>query len=422
MRFAVEIAQEQMRQGGLVAFEHPRWSDMWQDRSMQESWTHPDMREADLDMCRFGLKSATTGGLHRKPTKILCNSGVMADGLSKTCRGGHEHVPTAGADTRPSGNYTREFCRQVVKLYVEARERNVWDAFVAASAEAAGEVECLGGAGSALAVEGAEGITFPDHVPKNIARALRRVHQNLGHPANTDLARHLRLAGAQEQAVKGALQLRCQTCLRHSKPQISRPGRMVRTLDFGQEVGIDIFNLYTAEKEKLVVMSILDLASGYHVVRKIYGKKTDHYAKLFLDSWAAWAGKPNRLVVDQERGFMKNFTDEMERQGIHAYYIAGQAHWQNGMVERQNGWFRSIWEKVVDEKTVYAAEAEWTLAKNTLRRSHGYSPSQWVFGGEPRTGTRASTAMRRTCSPSQLPQPPSGFGGKRSAWQPGRPL
>ena len=391
VRFSVEVAKEQMRQGGLVAFEHPRWSDMWTDQVMRELWEHPDMREADFDMCRYGLRSATTAGLHRKPTKVLCNSGVMANGLSRKCHGGHGHAPTAGADTRPAGNYSREFCRAVVKLYVEARERNIWDAFVSAGEEAAGEVEVLEPTESAMVAEGAEGITFPEHVPKNIARALRRVHQNLGHPSNADLARHLRLAGAQEQAVKGALQLRCQTCLRHARPQISRPGRLVRTLDFGQEVGLDIFNLYTVDKEKLVVMSILDLASGYHVVRKIYGKKSEHYAKLFLEAWASWAGRPNRLVVDQERGFMKTFTDEMERHGIHAHYIAGQAHWQNGMVERQNGWFRSIWEKVVDEKSIYATEAEWTLmevchAKNTLRRSHGYSPSQWVFGGEPRTG------------------------------------
>ena len=242
--------------------------------------------------------------------------------------------------------------------------------------------------------EGAEGITLPDHVPRNVAKALKRLHQNLGHPSNPDLARHIRLAGGQEQAVKAALQIKCQTCSRHTKPQISRPGRLVRSLDFGQEVGMDIFNLYAVEKEKLVVMSILDLASGYHVVRKIHGKKSDNYAKLFLEAWASWAGKPNRLVVDQERGFMKVFTDEMEKNGINSHYIAGQAHWQNGMVERQNGWFRSIWEKVVEDKSVYALEAEWALmevchAKNTLRRVHGYSPSQWVFGGEPRTGDPA---------------------------------
>ena len=372
VRFAVEVAQEQMRQGGLVAFEHPRWSDLWGDISMRDLVNHPDMREADFDMCRYRLRSSTTGELHRKPTKVLCNSGVLSDGLARTCHGGHPHAPTAGADTRPAGHYTREFCEAVVKLYAEARERNIWDVFVAASACDAEDVENLDPEpDTAYVAEGAEGITFPDHVPRNVARALRRIHQNLGHPSNADLARHLRLAGGQDQAVKGALQLRCQTCLRHARPKPSRPGRLVRSLDFGQEVGIDVFNLYTVDKEKHVVMSMLDLASGYHVVRRIDSKKSDSYARLFVDAWPNWAGKPNRLVVDQERGFMKVFTDEMERHGIHAHYIAGQAHWQNGAVERQNGWFRSIWEKVVDERSVYAEDADWTLmevchAKNTL--------------------------------------------------------
>ena len=165
----------------------------------------------------------------------------------------------------------------------------------------------------------------------------------------------------------------------------------MRTLEFGQEVGIDIFNLYTVDRSKVVVMSIVDLASGYHVVRRVDSKKSQSYARLFLDAWSSWAGKPNRLVVDQERGFLKNFVEEMEKHGILAHYVAGQAHWQNGSVERQNGWFRSIWEKVVEERSIYQEDVDWALmevchAKNILRRNHGYSPSQWVFGGEPRTG------------------------------------
>ena len=111
---------------------------------MRKLWNYEDMREADLDLYRYNLRSATTGNLHRKPTKVLCNSGVIAQGLAKQCRGGHEHAPTAGADTRPAGNYTREFCREVVKLYVEARERNVWDVFTASDLKEDGSTEDLG--------------------------------------------------------------------------------------------------------------------------------------------------------------------------------------------------------------------------------------------------------------------------------------
>ena len=62
--------------------------------------------------------------------------------------------------------------------------------------------------------QGAAGIKVPKNVPPAMAATLRRIHQNLGHPSNLDLVRHLRLTGASEVAVKGAEKLRCETCCR----------------------------------------------------------------------------------------------------------------------------------------------------------------------------------------------------------------
>ena len=59
---------------------------------------------------------------------------------------------------------------------------------------------------------------------------------------------------------------------------------------------------------------------------------------------------------------MKNFTDELEKRGIQVRYCAGQAHWQNAAVERQNGWFRVIWDKVVDHMSVTLQNAGWAMA------------------------------------------------------------
>ena len=206
--------------------------------------------------------------------------------------------------------------------------------------------------------EGAEGITLPDHVPRNVARAFKRLHQTLGHPSNPDLARHLRLAGGHEQAVKAALQIKRQTCARHARPQISRAGRLV---DFG---------LWPGGRDRH--LQPLDSGQG------------EAGGDVYL-GFGEWLPR----CPEDQRGFMKTITDEMEKSGIHTYYIAGQAHWQNGVVERQNGWFRSIWEKVVEDKSVYALEAEWALmevchAKNTLRQ----------LETPPSTGTRTTCSRR----------------------------
>ena len=83
-------------------------------------------------------------------------------------------------------------------------------------------------------------------------------------------------------------------------------------------------------------MSVVDYGCGYHLVRRIEGKKSADYVKTFTEMWLSWAGVPQRIVVDQERGLTKDFADEMERKGACLHYVAGQAHWQSGIVERQD--------------------------------------------------------------------------------------
>ena len=157
-------------------------------------------------------------------------------------------------------------------------------------------------------------------------------------------------------------------------------------MDFNDEIAVDIFYLYDHGKIKRSILSVMDLASGYHVCRKIQSKLSKDLAESVRQLWE-WAGMPKRLVCDQERGFQKDFVDEMENRGIQVKYIAGQAHWQLGQLERQQGWMRTVWEKVVE--SVDYQEADWALlqvaqAKNHLRRRHGYSPAQWALGVQPR--------------------------------------
>ena len=49
------------------------------------------------------------------------------------------------------------------------------------------------------------GITFEPGVPGILQSSLRRLHQNLGHPRNEDLCRHLRLAGCENQVIKAVM-------------------------------------------------------------------------------------------------------------------------------------------------------------------------------------------------------------------------
>ena len=69
--------------------------------------------------------------------------------------------------------------------------------------------------------------------------------------------------------------------------------------------------------------------------------------------------------------------------------VAAQAKWQGGVTERQIGWFKGIWGRVVHELGIEGEEASLAAslvcsAKNDLRRRCGHSPSQWVLGRSPR--------------------------------------
>ena len=405
----MECAWQQIAAGNEVIFEHPKYSELWTDPSMQSLVDSNFMAFSNVDMRRYNLRAVTDGGRLRKPTKIMASNPALLDQLRRTCPGGHEHTPTEGQNTKPAGVYTKEFCKAVLAGYVKFRknlwnfagenyEGNTWAAYAVQDGH-----DGAGGDQGDGAVENKgsiTGITLPGHVPATLAKALRRIHQNLGHPSNADLARHLKLAGASEEAVKASQSIHCETCASQSNPGTRRPAKIVRPLEFNQEVSVDTINLQDNRGKKVEVLSILDQATGYHVVKRISGRTSAAYASDFNTAWSMWAGPPLKVTCDQERGFMKEFADYLEMGGTQVRHTAGQAHWQHGVIERQNFWYRTIWDKVVAHTQPEEKEIDYVLsvvasAKNNLRRRHGYSPAQWLFGSSPRLGDALADESER---------------------------
>ena len=95
------------------------------------------------------------------------------------------------------------------------------------------------------------------------------------------------------------------------------------------------------------VLSVLDMASGYHMVKQIHGRKSTDLLADFTDCWMVLAGPPMKVTCDQERGFIKDFADGVEMAGSTVRFDAGQAHWQQGAIEGQGEWYRAKWDKTV---------------------------------------------------------------------------
>ena len=238
-------------------------------------------------------------------------------------------------------------------------------------------------------VMGAGGITFGEGTPGSIATALRRLHQNLGHPRNEDLLRHLRLAGCETAVLKAARSMRCQVCDATAGPKIARPSTIPSMCDWNDTLGVDIFYAHDINDEKHAFLSVVDFGTTYHLVAKVEGTSADVLEAKFNELWILPFGPPKTIVLDLEGGPQVALGRLCDWHSITVRSVATQSHWQAGMVERQQAWWKAVWDRVIYQMSVGSDEVDITVpivngAKNELRKRCGYSPAQWVFGKLPR--------------------------------------
>ena len=236
---------------------------------------------------------------------------------------------------------------------------------------------------------GATGITFGKDTPGNVATALRRLHQNLGHPRREDLIRHLRLAGCESSILKAARSMRCQVCDANAGPKIARPSTIPPMVDFNDTLGLDLFFCHDVDDVKHGFLSVIDYGTTYHLAARVDGQSAEDIEAKFNEMWLLPFGPPKAVVIDLEGGLQAALGRLCDWHGISVRSVATQSHWQAGVVERQQAWWKHIWDKVSYQLSVTEEEVDIAVpiingAKNDLRRRCGYSPSQWVFGKAPR--------------------------------------
>ena len=299
-------------------------------------------------------------------------------------------VPLDDADQERRVRLQMESFGKVHKVLIDetaffkATHNTVHEAYVAE-----GEVDEGGRAEVERLREGAAGITFDKKVPSDMAAALRRLHQNLGHPAREDLVRHLHHAGADRDVIKAAKSLECSTCARMKGPKSARPAAEPKLLEFGDVVGVDMMYAYDVDGKKIKLFSMVDHASSYQVVVQVTRQTGSILEKTFLKNWVQVFGAPKVITLDLERGIQDAFGRLADWYHIELRTSAGQAHWQSGFTERHGKWWKEIFARVVQEQTVRGDETEEAIgatstAKNNLRRRCGWAPCQIVFGKNPR--------------------------------------
>ena len=240
------------------------------------------------------------------------------------------------------------------------------------------------------AKQGEQKSAFRCGVPREIKRAVAKLHVNLGHPTATDLVRMLVLHGSiTAEALSAAKKLKCASCDRMRQLPRNRPSKTVKYLgQLSDNVLMDLFYSRNIKGENFTLLGVIDEATNLHQVRILPDKNSDTVLEAI---WIRPYGMPFKVTLDQEGGFQGITWEHLARQGVEVNYVPPKAHHQMmGKIERNNSVFRERLNRTVDatgavtQLEMNEAVESCIHAVNSLPRSRGMSPYACVFGQVPR--------------------------------------
>ena len=375
---------------GRFIFEHPAPSLVWKDPEMKEFCN--EYTSFVTDMCCFDLHVPATPTqskkLIRKSTRLLVSHEDMKEYLHFRCPGSEhrehvEHATIAGNHTgigrvsTHAGKYTPSFVQAMLYSVPSLRAHEVLvlngpchdvspcHEILVAEQEAASDDE--------------------------IKRVLTRLHQNLGHPSQQEFIRVLRHGQASQKALELASKLSCDLCQSRKPPAVPNPAQVSQVTVFNHKIGIDVKNLNGWKvNQKIKALNVVDYASNLQMMIPFFETETAAVLRRLLNErWFSWAGNPHELVIDPARTNLgKALSEPCELEGTHVNVTAAGAHWQLGKVEVHGGLFSHLLDKVIQERSP-STQDEWLdcvrhcHVKNSTIQTHGYTPSQVVFGRNP---------------------------------------
>ncbi|CAE7029162.1 RE2 [Symbiodinium sp. CCMP2592] len=222
--------------------------------------------------------------------------------------------------------------------------------------------------------------------------SLRKLHANLGHPPNPVLVRVLKHGGASQVALDLARELSCDLCAAQKQPTPAPLAQTHRVTEFNRRVGLDVKYLPGwLPNQKIPALNIVDYASSFQIMVPLPGRETgETLRQAFQERWVSWAGVPHEIVVDPaQTNLSEALTVPQELAGSVVAATAAEAHWQLGKVEVHGGWFGRVLQKVIAEcaahdRPTWVECVVGAHCKNELIQVYGMTPSQFVFGRNPR--------------------------------------
>ncbi|NBR26713.1 MAG: hypothetical protein EBU08_23645, partial [Micrococcales bacterium] len=225
-----------------------------------------------------------------------------------------------------------------------------------------------------------------------------KIHLNTSHQAPRVLATNLRQAGAKLTSVAAMKLLKCDTCLEEKDP-LPRPPANIQEPESRvpwEILGMDVKEVVEPRlDERIRYLVMMDEVSKFSRFVELFttpaGQSRNateaEVLKAYEDGWSTIFGDP-RIIRHDEEGALKGnkFLETLAGRNIKLDVIAGEAHWQLGVTERMIGTIMRVAERVCSEIVCTMREAirGAVAAHNTVEDAHGYTPSQWAFGKQPK--------------------------------------
>ena len=146
------------------------------------------------------------------------------------------------------------------------------------------------------------------HITKSLLSSCRRLHINIVHPPNADLARVVRLSGGSELAQKAILGLNCTICRKALPAKSPKPGKPRNNVgQFNDSLLADVGFECDVDGTKHAFLILLDEGANWMVCKYLgVGQHTRTAQQLYHaaeDGWISWAGPPDVFVAGNERSF-----------------------------------------------------------------------------------------------------------------------
>ena len=180
-------------------------------------------------------------------------------------------------------------------------------------------------------------------VPAAVRQAVSRLHANTGHRSNRRLARALVIAGAPAEVVQAAKTLKCSICAERKRPKAQRPASLPAPKDVGDQVHVDLFELFDIHDNRFYVAHAIDFVSRFQMAQVLPDKSSDSVVEFLSTRWLPIFGPPRVMIADQGKEFTSwTFEELCARHGILLWHCAVQAPWQNGVCERGGGVLKAL--------------------------------------------------------------------------------